>query len=120
MKKFILVLLVLLSFLLVGTSYAQTIIMVWDANTESDLAGYRLYQSNESGVYTYCESEVVATIPAGTQTLTLNNVQDGEWFWVLTAFDERMNESGPSNEVTQIVDNTSPGPPVMLMFFQLP
>lgn len=78
----------------------------WDANTESDLAGYRLYQGVSSGVY----DAVVADIPAGTETVTIA-VDDGTYFWALTAYDADGNESGFSNEVMRRVDTTPPAPP---------
>lgn len=93
---------------------AMDIGFAWDANTESDLAGYRLYQSDTSGSYTYLNP--VADIPAGTETYTQAGVSDGTWFWVLTAYDTEGNESGPSNEVTMTVDETAPAAPTNLQF----
>lgn len=80
----------------------------WDANTETDLAGYRLYQSATSGAY---GSTFITEIPAGTQTYTQLGVAEGTHFWVLTAFDIAGNESGYSNEVVLVVDETPPEPP---------
>ena len=51
------------------------------------------------------------TIPAGTETVSLLDVPDGTYFWVLTAYDISGNESGYSNEVTTSLDSTSPAPP---------
>jgi len=87
---------------------ASNVTFEWDANSESDLAGYRLYQSQVSGSYT---DVPVVTIPAGTETTTLLDVPDGTYFWVLTAYDTNENESGPSNEVTKTIDSTPPEPP---------
>jgi len=84
----------------------------WDANSEQDLAGYKLYQSSQSGVYA---GNPVATIPAGTETVTLTNVPDGTWYWVLTAYDAGDNESGYSNEVTASLDTEAPAPPRNLL-----
>jgi len=83
----------------------------WDANTEVDLAGYRLYQSTASGEYAFGDGQQVATIPAGTETGTLDNVPDGTYYWVLTAYDDQGNESDPSNEVTEVLDTSAPIPP---------
>jgi hypothetical protein len=52
----------------------------WTANSESDLAGYRLYQSAVSGDYVFGEINSVKVILAGTETCILLDVPDGEWF----------------------------------------
>ena len=108
MKKILAVLAMVLMF--AGMACAESnVTFVWDANTESDLAGYRLYQSQMSGSY---PDPHVAEIPAGTETVTINDVPDGTYYWVLTAFDTDENESGYSNEVTANLDTLAPGAPV--------
>jgi len=92
----------------------NSVTFIWDANTETDLAGYRLYQSPTAGAYVYGDGNQVATIPAGTETVTLDSVADGTLFWVLTAYDTSDNESGPSNEVSATMDSTPPGAPTIL------
>ena len=89
----------------------SSITFAWDANTESDLAGYRLYQATTSGQYTFGDGNQVATIPAGTETVTLEDVPDGTYYWVATAYDVGGLESGPSNEVSATLDATPPQPP---------
>ena len=101
--------LALLIMLMPMVASAATINFSWDANTESDLAGYRMYQSNESGVYDM--DNPVAEIAETETTYTLFNVTDGTYYWVLTAYDDAGNESTPSNEVTVTVDETAPAPP---------
>jgi hypothetical protein len=112
MRRFILPILVGF-FLLCGFSPVNggEVVFEWDANSESDLAGYRLYQSVTSGVYTYGEENAVGVITVGTEEYTLTMNIDGEFFWVLTAFDTAGNESGPSNEVTTKVNFKPPVPP---------
>ncbi len=88
------------------TTNAQAVCK-WLPNSESDLAGYRLYQSNQSGVYTVGDGNQVATIPKGTETVTLDlgSVPDGTtYYWVLTAYDTAGNESGPSQEASKTFD----------------
>ena len=87
----------------------------WDPNLESDLAGYRLYQTTIKGEYTFGEENAVAITPAGTETCRLPDVSDGTYWWVLSAFDTFNNESGRSNEVTAILDATAPDPPIVLV-----
>ncbi len=86
----------------------------WEPNIESDVAGYRLYQSKISGSYLFGEGNSVSSTLAGAETITLTNISDGEYFWVVTCFDNHGNESGPSNEVTSIIDTTSPSEPIGL------
>ena len=95
-------------FLWVGMAWwASNVTLEWDANSESDLAGYRLHQGTTSGVY----DSVVSDIPAGTETVTLTGIPDGTYFWVLTAYDTDDNESGYSNGVTANLDTLAPGSP---------
>jgi len=107
MKKFLAVLAMVLMF--VSLAHADSnVTFTWDANSESDLAGYRIYQSTTSGTYGAFETH----IPAGTETVTLTDIPDGTYFWVLTAYDTDDNESGYSNEVTANLDTLAPGAPV--------
>jgi len=114
MRKIILVL-AALCILIATSALAKDVMLTWDPNSESDLAGYRLYQSGTSGSYTYGSGNEVAEIPAGTETCTID-VADGTWYWVLIAYDNDGNESGPSNEVSASIDQTAPAPPTNLHF----
>jgi len=110
MKKLLLA--VVAFFFTVGMACAASnVTFTWDPNSESDLAGYRLYQSNTSGAYTYGDGNQIATIPTGIETVKIADVADGTYFWVLTAYDATGNESGPSNEVTANFDTLAPGAP---------
>lgn len=103
-------------FLTVGMAYAASnVTFEWDANSETDLVGYRLYQSQMSGDYIFGDGNQVATITAGTETVTITGVSDGAYFWVLTAYDDKGNESGPSNEVTANLDTTPPESPTTVI-----
>ena len=101
---------ILAALLLASTAWAETLTFTWDANTESDLAEYRLYQRSVDGSY---PAEPVATIPAGTETVQLT-VPDGKYFWRLTAVDTSGFKSEPSKEV----DNIPPGAPKMFIITQ--
>lgn len=105
---------VLLTFFFVcsfSATQAGQVVFEWDANSEEDLAGYRLYQSAAPGQYVYGEENAVGNIAAGTETFTLTMNVDGTFYWVLTAYDTHENESGPSNEVTTDVNFKPPSPP---------
>jgi len=88
------------------------ITLVWDANTESDLVGYRLYRSTISGVYEYgaYSSDLVSEIICGPDDISCC-IYTGSYlensYYVVTAFDADGDESGPSNEV----NTTSPANP---------
>jgi len=69
----------------------------WDANTESDLKEYRLYENTAH----------VETIPAGTETVT-RVLEAGDYEWYLTARDDSLNESGPSQPVGISLDEVPP------------
>lgn len=113
MKKILAILAIVILVFSVGMAQAASnITFEWDANSESDLAGYRLYQSQTSGNYI---SVPVMTIPAGTETAVLSDIPDGTYFWVLTAYDVAGNESGYSNEVTASLDSVPPVPPEGLL-----
>ena len=106
MKKYLIPIFILL---FASTAMAATDVSFrWDANTESDLAGYRLYRGTLSGgPYTMVDIEIAAQDTTCTDT----SVSDGAYFWVLTAFDTEGLESGYSVEATDILDSTPPNPP---------
>ena len=98
--------------LMSSTAWAAKITFTWDANTETNLAGYRLYKSATSGSYQYgpTSPNFVSSIPDGTETYTMLNVAENQKsYFVLTAYNNNNQESGPSNEV--FVDLTPPAAP---------
>src|SRR5687768_18142310 len=53
------------------TAHAGDVKLAWDANTESDLAGYRIYYGNASGTYQ-------SNVDVGNVTAyTITGLQDG-------------------------------------------
>jgi hypothetical protein len=81
---------------LVTVSNVSTpITLVWDPNTEPNLAGYKVYVGTTSGVYSApidvgnVTSYIVPGLTAGTL-----------YYFVVTAYDLTANESGWSNEVS--------------------
>ncbi len=72
----------------------------WNANTEPDLAGYKIYRARSSGAY----GAAVATVPANTTSFVATGLErGGTYFFVITAFDSAGNESVRSAEVTAVV-----------------
>jgi len=98
--KFLTRLLALSALLIAGPALADTSILDWTANTETDLAGYKVYQSTVSGSY----GAPVATLgKVVTHTLTLPTLTvDTRYYFTLTAYDLTGNESPRSAEVSKI------------------
>jgi len=78
---------------------AGAVTLDWDLNTD-DTIGYNVYAGTGSGSYTIMEQ---ATTPPYVIT-----VPDGDWYFVVTAYDAAGNESGFSNEVSTNVDTVPP------------
>ncbi|NVM31115.1 MAG: PQQ-binding-like beta-propeller repeat protein, partial [Candidatus Helarchaeota archaeon] len=76
----------------------------WTANTEADLAGYRIYRRNESGSYS-----LLTTVGSITSSYQDISVTDGvTYFYKVAAYDEVPNEGGNSSEVGGISTNVLP------------
>lgn len=117
MKKIIYLILMVL--LCSSVCLAKTVdyTLTWDANTEPDLAGYRVYQSNVSGEYTnMIQEQGLTTTYSGT--ITEDSDTETTFYFVVTAFDNDGLESDYSNEVSQTIDaRTPPDPPKNLSWF---
>ncbi len=85
-----------------GMVLAGSATLSWRANTESDLAGYRVYygfQSRSYGPYTPTAKTVTS--------YTLNGLAPGRtYYFALTAVDTSGNESGYSTEVSKTISET--------------
>ena len=87
-------------------------VLSWDANDwtiDPDLAGYKVYYGLLSGVYTTV-IDIGLINPQGVPTYIVKPLADGEYFFVVTAYDSSGNESGFSNEVSKKVDSKPPRP----------
>jgi hypothetical protein len=73
---------------------AETVSIAWDANVETDVAGYRVYYGNSPGAYS-------KTVDVGnTTTATLQNLTPGATYYLATtAYNTSGVESLPSDEV---------------------
>jgi fibronectin type 3 domain-containing protein len=94
-------------FFSVLSAQGATITFLWDANTEPDLAGYKLYQGTKTGDYAAATPVELGNVT----THKLEDIADGQHFFVVTAVDADGNESGFSNEVTVTIDTIGPGAP---------
>ena len=71
--------------------------LVWSPNSEADLAGYDIFRREEGGQPLKLNLEPVKT-PAYRDT----NVQSGkQYFYSVSAVDERNNESARSEEASE-------------------
>lgn len=71
--------------------------LAWDPNTESNLAGYKVYYGHASRMY-------ATPIDVGNTTAyTLNVSEQGTLYIAVTAYDALQNESDFSNEVTAAI-----------------
>ncbi len=79
---------------------SSSVTLTWNANTESDLAGYRVYRATSSGTY----GAPIATIQGKTTSYIATGLQLGTtYFFVVTAYDIAGNESAYSNEVSKSI-----------------
>jgi hypothetical protein len=86
--------------LTLSVTAASTATLSWNANTESDLAGYKVYQGTGSGTY----GAPLTTLPKTTTSYTATGLQNGTtYFFVITSYDSSGNESTFSNEVSKSI-----------------
>jgi hypothetical protein len=73
---------------------AEQVILAWDANTETDLAGYKIHYGTASGSYTTHVDVHNIT------TFMVTGLSPGQtYYFAASAYDTSGSESGYSNEV---------------------
>jgi hypothetical protein len=83
-----------------GNGSSGTIKLGWEPNTESDLAGYRVYYGTSSGAYANSIDAGMGTPSGGLITYSLTNLTKGQTYCIaVTAYDTFYFQSGFSNEV---------------------
>jgi len=101
--------------LLIGQTPVNPWGLKWNANVEADLSGYKVYTTITQGEnYDLLEDVPLANLSNVANPdykLRLNEFLDGGYWAVVTAYDKYDNESGYSNEVSFIVDQSPPEPP---------
>ncbi|GEM_PF-382678 len=93
----------ILTFTLKTLAWAGTATLSWDPNTESDLAGYKVYFGTVSSTYTQSVDVGLTTTPATPQYIVNNLIEGNTYFFAVKAYDTSGNESGYSNEVSKII-----------------
>ena len=79
-------------------AWAGTATLSWNPNTESDLAGYKVYFGTVSSTYTQSVDVGLTSTPATPQYILNNLVEGNTYFFTITAYDTSGNQSGYSNE----------------------
>ena len=94
--------------LMISIAWAgTTVTLAWNPNSESDLAGYRVYQDDVLQVPDIlCPANDASCCEWESEVLL-----EGSYSWYAVAFDSDGNISEPSNIVTYNVDLTAPGAP---------
>src|SRR5262245_54728998 len=86
---------------LAPSAYAQTIKLAWDPSPDSSVAGYNIYRSQQSGVYS---TPVNGSNIITTTSFTDSGVHSGTtYYYVVTAVNTSGVQSGYSNEVLATV-----------------
>ena len=103
---------------LASLGYAMDVTLGWDANSETDLAGYKIYYGTTAGgPYNGSGSSEGASpivIPLGSLAnpaspgFTVHGLADNTYYLVATAYTTAGLESGYSNEVSAQASSTPP------------
>ena len=106
-RSFRLAVIFVLTYLASMPVFAGNVQLMWDANTDAGLGGYKVY-------YGAAPRSYGAPVNAGNQTsYQLTGLGPGTYYLAVTAYDTSGNESGYSNEVSTTISgctySISPG-----------
>jgi chitinase len=118
-KKIGMLIIVLLCITVAAPSHAMNVTLAWDANSESDLAGYKIYYDTHSGP-PYSNT---MTVPLTLQSFnpdspqyTVQGLTNGvKYYFVATAYSTEGVESDYSNEVYNDISASNPAPSISLL-----
>lgn len=85
--------------LTVSSATTKSATLRWNANTETDLAGYKVYRATSSGAY----GAPIATLGKTTSYTATNLSTSTTYYFVITAYDSVGNESSYSIEVSKSI-----------------
>lgn len=105
-KSFLSLMILTMLFLFPMSVIAASLKISWNANTDSDLSGYKVYYGTTSGTY-------ATTVNVGNATTyTIPSLSTGKTYYAaITAYDTSANESVKSSEVSAYIpvpDTTAP------------
>ena len=80
---------------------AHGVVLIWNANNEADLVGYKVYYGTSSRNY---DRVVDPGNVTEYQLSKLNLLENTSYYFSITAYDSAGNESGPSNEIQVNLD----------------
>lgn len=110
-QRFSIVLMILAILLFASQALAKSGTLTWNPNSESGLAGYKVYYKVIGGGHPYNGTgleEGDSPIDVGNvTTFTLSSLSSQVYYFVVTAYDTSNRESGYSNEV----NTQGPAPP---------
>ncbi len=82
------------------SSATSSATLTWNANTEGDLAGYKVYRGTSSGTY----GAPIATLQGNITSYVATGLEIGTtYYFAVTAYDTAGNESLYSNEVSKSI-----------------
>lgn len=115
MKKLFYKITIFLIIVLLGSTnlaFAGTANLSWNANTEPDLAGYKIYYGTSPRTGSCPAGGYSTNINVGNVTnYALSGLTDGQtYYFSITAIDTSNNESCFSSEVSKIIPATTPTP----------
>jgi hypothetical protein len=90
---------------MLGKAQSASVGLAWDPNTETDLAGYKVYSGTASRNYTN-----VVTLGLVTSYTVTNVAYDITTFFTVTAYNTSNLESEYSNEVSALIPAPQPPP----------
>lgn len=130
MKKLLILLWVILLFPVMGNAQSLTCSLekpctfFWNANTETDLEGYKFYVKPEGGAYgTPLDiKQPQSAIGVDLFKTQYGSLAAGNYVAAVSAYDRAGNESGKSNEVafTFVVPDLPPAIPILQIYVTVP
>ena len=83
-----------------ATATGETATLSWNANSEPDLQGYKIYLATTSGGY----GAPITTLPMDATSYTVTDLEIGTtYFFAVTAYNSSGAESSFSNEVIKTI-----------------